>query len=756
MNANAVWNEALEEASSEDITRFAQLAPKTLSNASAPTLEGESRGKGLLLTRKQIIDLRKYEAAALALPYTLANVKDYLSFGDPAGGGPGLRPEDFLSTFRATRSHARRWSPLRESIMLTGSQLKLFAASMAIYDKAMDEVYEDVRASRELDKHDIRTLEQLKKLELELGHKFPGIELAPDTVEDVGYYLEQIYKKVDDNLKVVKNIKLALDYFGYDLRQHILPDIKLRLGLIGSTLLPVEVDMLKREVDDRALRIEEKNDEYAKAVEKSLGAVAGMNVIGLALAIYLGVEAESIRAERNRLYQEQEAAIEVLRSKHQTLGSLSRVKHDLQGLELVAIDADIATQNLMHVWNVLHLYVKTSQEAVARITDALSLRRFILAFREVALPWKQIERDADALIAVFKEADEEYERVYGIRMRAAFVLAPKNDYPTVDPGIMADSHRLMNDGAVQARMLFIQWNYLPQLHDRFVDLVLNVGKSSQVLGEAALSTRVALEGRARRLQELEKERVRAVDEHDIQEIEADRAAELEQMSRCVTQSTRQLSDQLSVIRDVFDRRLSQGFIDDLEKEQRALEVALKRLEDQRTERQKARSQAGEAIGLLKKGGVEAIGNDLVLTLEQVTKLGIAPPEIQLVMQAIEQLKKTLVQVGEGVRFLDMVRARDQLAGSVQALAVDIDKKTTRLNALKGKVRFIHVIHAIDDERRRYVGEYQGVVEAYRSFARLIEANAYLEEHERSLDLIHQTQRFIAFVNPLSLPSATHG
>ncbi|WHS61194.1 alpha-xenorhabdolysin family binary toxin subunit A [Pseudomonas sp. G2-4] len=753
MNTHAVWNEALEDASTEDIIRFAQLAPKTLSNASTPAQEGESRGTGLLLTKKQIIDLRKYEAAALALPYTPGDVRDYLSFGDDAGGGAGLRHEDFLRTFRATRQHAQRWSPLRESIMLTGSQLKLFAASMTLYGRAMDEIYQEVQPTRELDKYNIQTLEQLRKLELELGKKFPGIELAPDIVSDVGYYLDQILQRVEDNYKRVKSIKDELDLFGYDLRQYILPDIKLRLSLIGGTALPIEIEMLKLEVDDRALRIKEKNDEYAKAVEKSLGAAAGMNLIGLALAIYLGVEAEGIRAERYRLYQEQEAAIEALRSKNQTLGSLSRVQHDLQGLELVAIDADIATQNLMHVWNVMHLYITTSQEAIANIHDALTLRRFILIFRQVAHPWTQIAHDADALIAVFKEADRDYERIYGIRTRAALTLAPfalRNDYPKVDLKVMADSNRRMRDGAVQARALFIQWNYLPQLQARFDDLVLSVGKSSDVLSESALSTKMALEGRIRSLQELEKELANAFDERGIEEIKSDRAEVLAGMSRWAEQATRRLSDQLSGIHDVFDRRLSLGFIDDFEKQQQAVEATLGQLQSERVDRQNERAQVSEAIGLLSKGGIEAIGSDLVLTLEQVTKLGIAPPEVQLVMQAIEQLKKTLVQVGEGLRFLDLVRERDKRVEKIQALSRDIDAQSHELMALKGKARFIRVIHGIDDERRRYVGEYQGAVSGYRAFARLMDANAYVEENERSADFIKHARQFIAFLTPLSL------
>lgn len=756
MNSNKVWDEALKDASADDITRFAQLAPKTLSNASTPAQEGESRGKGLLLTKKQIIDLRKYEAAALALPFTLADVRDYLNFGDDAGGGAGLRPEDFLRTFSATRSHALRWSPLRESIMLTGSQLKLFAASMVRYGKDVEDVYKDVAAAGLLDKHDIRTLGQLKALELEMGDKFPGIELDADTVSDLGYYLGQIFKRIEDNLNSVKSIKDTLDLFGYDLRQYILPDIKLRVSLIGGSSLPAEVEMLKQQIDERALRINEKNDEYKKAVEKSVGAAAGMNLIGLALAIYLGVEAESIRAERNKLYKEQEAAIEELRRKNQTLGSLSRVKHDLQGLELVAVDADIATQNLMHVWNVMHLYIKTSQDAVAEITDALRLRRFISAFNEVVHPWKQIETDADALIAVFKEADEEYERNYAIRSRASFTLAMMSGYRDVDLKVMADNIALMRDGAVQSRALFIQWNYLPQLHDRFHDLVLNVSKSSSVLSESALSTKVALETRIRSLERLEEELAEATargNEQDIEEIKIDRANELERVATLMQQSTRGLTDQLSAIHDVFDRRLSLGFINDLEKDQQAVGVAIDQLKEERAERQKERSVVSEAIGLLQKGGIEAIGNDLVLTLEQVTKLGIAPTEVQLVMLAIEQLKKTIEQIGDGIRFLDLVRERDKLAEKIKALGSAIEMKNKELASLEGKVKFIQVIHAIDDQRQRYVAEYQGVVEGYRSFARQIDVGQYAEESERSSGFIQQARLFIAFLSPLSLPLA---
>lgn len=753
MNANSLWDEALNGASPDDLARFAQLAPKTLANASAPEQEGQSRGKGLLLTKKQIIDLRKYEAAALALPFTLADVKDYLNFG--ADAGAGLKHEDFLRTFSATRRHAQRWSPLREAIMLTGSQLKLFAASMSLYGRDIEEVYADVRASGLLDKHNISNVEELKRLELELGDRFPGIELESDTVSDLGYYLDQIFKRIKDNLDGVTTIKEQLASFGYDLREYILPEIKLRISLIGSNSLPADIETLKQQIDERSQQINEKNADYKSAVEKSIGAAAGMNLVGLALAIYLGVEAENIRAQRNRLYKEQEEAIETLKSKNQTLGSLTRVKHDLQGLELVAVDADIATQNLMHVWNVLHLYVKDSQEAVSRITDALSLRRFMSAFREVVNPWSQIEQDADALIAVFKEADAEYERNYRVQPRLAFYRALPSGYPAVDRQIMADSHTLLRDGAVRSKALFITWNYLPQLHDRFRDLVGSVSESSGVLSTSALNTKMGLDGSMRRLERLEKERADASDQQEIEEIEADRAEELLRIASLVIQPVQQLASQLSAIDDRFDRRLTLGFIDDLGNEQQTVQASLDQMNDERTERQNERSVINDAIEALKKGGVETIGNDLLLTLEEVMKLGIAPPQVLLVMFAIEQLKKTLGQVGDGLRFLDMVRERDKLVEKIDALARDIETKTRVLASLKGKVEFLQNIHSLDDQRQRYVGEYQHAVKAFQSFASQIDAGKQADDAQRRRELINHAQRFSAFLTPLALPLTAH-
>lgn len=415
MSTSQLWGDALKNATPEEINRFAAEAPKRLNEMSTGDNNDSVRDTGLLLTKKQIIDLRKYEAAALALPDTLPNVIDYLRYGQGQDGGSGLRPSDFLTTFQNTRSHAKRWSPLREKIMMTGQDLKNFAGSMITWGGAVQELYRELKSANVLDKHNIKTLAQLKALQIELGDKFPGIELDSDTNSSLGYFLDRIFEGIKKNFATVSGIKKDLDLFGYDLREHILPGIKLRVGLINSSSLSERIKRLKIIVEEREKEIDIKNTEYKAAVQEALKSAAGMNIAGLAMAIYMGVEAENIRLARDKLYAEQERDIQTLTNKNQTLGALARVKHDMQSLMIVAIDADIATQNLMHVWSTLYLSLNNSVEAVGRITDALSLRIFVLEFAEVVNPWEQIRSDSDRLIQVFKQADEEYERNFSVR-----------------------------------------------------------------------------------------------------------------------------------------------------------------------------------------------------------------------------------------------------------------------------------------------------------------------------------------------------
>lgn len=414
MSSVKLWADALEGVDYKKVTEFAQNAPKVLAETSKEKTDvatGDiTRGDGLILTKKQIIDLHRYEVASLALPATLKDVVDYLAFGAGQDGGSGLRAADFLGTFRIIREHAQGWAPLRTEIMLASSKLKLFGSNILLYGDEVESLYLELKAGALLDEKNVNTEADLQKLKLDMGDQFPGLELEENTIRDTKYSLKRILDNVHANLTNVQSIKTNLDKFGATLREVVIPAIKLKASLINSNSYPAQVKDLEKVIAQRMTEIAEKNTEYKALVEKALQSAGTLNLFGLGLAIYYGVEAENVRAARRKLNEQQDKDIETLRNMNQTLGSLRRVEHDMQNMTIVAVDADLATKNLIHVWNVLELYVNQSNSVVSEIHDAMSLRRFKLAFKGVVSPWEQIRNDADLLIQVFKDAEREYNQ----------------------------------------------------------------------------------------------------------------------------------------------------------------------------------------------------------------------------------------------------------------------------------------------------------------------------------------------------------
>lgn len=383
-------------------------APSTLLNASIQSTE--TRGPGLILTKDQIISLRLYELAGMALPTTLKDVQNYLTY--TRGGGQGLEPEDFLKSFTLIKDHASRWDHIRSRIKVVGSGLSLFADTIQTYGERMYKLEARIDALNLLDEYNIETLEDVKKLEVELGGTFPGIGLGMNDMKTVGQFARAL-TKIFEQIQVRKNeaeiIKQLLDSFSRDLDRRVIPEIQSKVKLIDTSKLPNDIKALEKTIEDRSTRIAELDKAYSEAVKKSISSAFGSGVAGLAMAIYSGVEAEKIRKERNALKNVQSGDIRKLEQKQHVMGALHRVKFDMQNLGNVAVDAAAATHNLRTVWDSLYLYIESSLKASGEIDDALDVMWFMDDFREVVNPWKKIGQDSQLLLDVFVAADKELQ-----------------------------------------------------------------------------------------------------------------------------------------------------------------------------------------------------------------------------------------------------------------------------------------------------------------------------------------------------------
>ncbi|WP_346829194.1 alpha-xenorhabdolysin family binary toxin subunit A [Pseudomonas abietaniphila] len=393
-----------------DVIEETITASETLMHASLGTLENSVRPKGLILTKDQIIDLHRYEKKALNLPTEISKVIAYLGYSSETIAGPGLAPADFARCFTVVRNHALRWNPLQQRVKNVSGELKVFAAQMLTYGDSIQSVISDIKSAQTLRQLGIKTLEDLKRVQIEMGDAFPGIEFDADDADaaiDFGHLLDRIITKVADHEARTNQLKDDLASYGDDLSNEVRPAIALQLVAIENSPLKANIVRLQKEIDDLNKEIDEKSAAYKKTVMSSLESAAGLNVVGLGMAIYFGVEAEKIRKERNELKVKRDQKINEMYEMDIILGRLGYIKADLQDLEMLTIEADCATKNLITLWNKLHTYALQSREESERIDDAMRATLFVYHFEQVVAPWKLIAEEADQLLSVFAEADAE-------------------------------------------------------------------------------------------------------------------------------------------------------------------------------------------------------------------------------------------------------------------------------------------------------------------------------------------------------------
>ncbi|MEB0009570.1 alpha-xenorhabdolysin family binary toxin subunit A, partial [Pseudomonas sp. RTB2] len=261
----------------------AATIPAEFVGASTGAMKGVNRPPGIVVTKEQIISLRHYELQALALPTTLQDVKNYLKYDTGDGADNGLEPEDFQKSFLLIHKHAQRWDPLRTQLKLVGGELRLFAKDMQVYGDSMEKVNDDIEQMKVLKEYSIETLEDVKKLELDLGEKFPGIllnEADKKTASDFSFYLGQILETVEARKNDAEAIKKQLDDFSRDLSIYVLPEIQKKVRLIDTSSLPELTMQLTATIELRAQEIDELNKAYGEGVKKAITtALAGGGLI---------------------------------------------------------------------------------------------------------------------------------------------------------------------------------------------------------------------------------------------------------------------------------------------------------------------------------------------------------------------------------------------------------------------------------------------------------------------------------------------
>lgn len=311
-------------------------------------------------------------------------------------------------------------------------------------------------------------------------------------------------------------------------------------------------------------------------------------------------------------------------------------------------------------------------------------------------------------------------------------------YIAVSPTIMSGSLNFMRDSSNNAEALFIKFNHLPSLHNKFHLLVIDVIKSSQTLRDTALTAKMTLETNLKALTHIETALANSVHAH--KDVIAERTNIPANVKCKMREWTDQLSSELSNIKSPSPSSLTQGYLKESEQDHAEAEAALALLSEQKVKLQEQRKILTAAIDALSQGNPEAINKNAALTQQSLTQLGMASPQIALIMLAVEKMRESISKIGEGIRFIDMVKQRDTLVSNITDQSTAITLKQKQIVVIEGKIEFINTLHNIDSQLKTYTHEYQHIIENFQVFTTQTDA-----------DFQVHAQQFIELLNPISNP-----
>ncbi|KJH84044.1 hypothetical protein UG46_22145 [Pseudomonas fluorescens] len=734
----------------DEVVKAAVEAPMVFVAASLGEDQQYNREPGIQLTKEQIISLRKYEILGLSLPTRINDVVAYLNYGAGDEGSPGLTALDFVGTFGTTYDHARRWSPLREKIQLTGTDLEGFANTIIGYGDEIIAVYDDLRASQYLDKYNINSVEAFLNLK-EILPQLPDLTVPPRDIQDIKEFLDVIMTGVKLSHAKAEEVRRELDSFGTDLREKVLPEIKLRLKSVSENTYGRDIQVLQEEIDQRATEIDELNKQYGDMVKEAIGAAATLNVGGLILGIYQGVQAEKLRKKRNELKGLQDSAIQQLGSKNQTLSSLNRVRGDLQNLTTVTIEAEVATQNLMLVWNALSQFISDSLFSLDRVENAVSLRRFIAHLKAVITPWRQnIGESSKVLVKIFEEAQREIDAgtLINARMAYMYTLSGGSDYPYLNVTALRDYNSNIQTCRTQVQLLAQRYDYMPDVVSRMTSVATITNSNTFGLRNTAQTTINDLNRTMTALKSYQEEWEDIVDEVEKNEWRLEMEVDLQRVFRSIDQQASDLEQIKINLSAHYDMDMSKQRSLALEQDRTFAQGQEDRAKAKRAELLAQMESLSEAINLIGKSGVEKIGQEAQLTVDNLMAMGMAPPQVQVALLALDTVKKLIAGIGETFSYLNMVAGYERLSARASQLRTEAMGWALEVSVIQGKMELIENLDNLDSFRWNYLKEFAQVVDAYRMFVGAFVPDKSQPVEVRASNVVAVIPAIIQYLHPL--------
>lgn len=365
----------------------------------AITGSASSLDPALIFTRDNLLTIKRYASAVRRLPPNRESLQGETNFVMLA-----IDLEDIHQFYEDLRRHVRGWNVLEQETKTLGTQLDNFATNFTADGQAM------LAAIRESDA--IRNAGLLRELDEQVLEQVQARRLEPEeqtqVVHSIVEYLTLIAEDISLAIERITAVKGRANRFARDVVDNIRPKAEGLLNGFTGKADVATLDVMNTQLRGLDKQIAQKTEAYKSLVGYTLAGL-WFGPVGVAITggIY-GTEAESVRAEKNRLIEQRKQLAETLAELAPEIGKFQITLTQLADLESRLDDVETAAKNLEDVWNILSVYADESQRDLERINTDVSLVRFAMRFERVIRPWQKIRSQSRVLSEIFNETVDQY------------------------------------------------------------------------------------------------------------------------------------------------------------------------------------------------------------------------------------------------------------------------------------------------------------------------------------------------------------
>ncbi|WP_122928569.1 alpha-xenorhabdolysin family binary toxin subunit A [Pseudomonas viridiflava] len=378
------------------------ITPTEFLRTLAEDEKNNGRATALILTKEDILSIKRYERHSLNLPNTLARVEQQLGFTH--SGISGLEPQDLLLTYSAINQHAQSWSAIEVDIKAKGFDLDLFAGEFSNQGKQILDYVDKMELARQLQLTvadlTIETVKSLTPAPLTKTDKTVCLSLAET--------LKKMAVQMEAHRKASKKLAQDIKQFAHTLTVDLVPGINDKVRLASRADLDEDLIALEKEIDRLTVDIDQKHQEYKTTkTHITLGLLGG--IVGLIVTDSIfGAQAEAIRKEKNRLVTEKKTRLETFGQKRPLAAAIRSLEVLFEDMKIRMLDAHQSAVNLQDLWTMLAKYVDNAATRLADISDDQTLLDFVLEFKSVVTPWEEIKGITTHLLLTFEQALDEF------------------------------------------------------------------------------------------------------------------------------------------------------------------------------------------------------------------------------------------------------------------------------------------------------------------------------------------------------------